>query len=144
MNQKNQDTQLAIAASVAAGMTQAQAAKQLGISQTTVSRYWQKVKRTIPALSDNWRETQANKAIRVVDQALDDCKLDLLKRAGIAQTALRGLGYYSQEAAVKLEAHFHSSGAKQVLALNEELKTESLSGSSGQAGPEGIPDGSVV
>lgn len=117
-----------ILASLGAGHTQHLVAAEFGISRSAVARVAALAVAAghgaLNPLSEDWREVQVKKAIAAVNSGLD-CVDDSYKRAQIGLQALKGHGIYNSDTNIKLEAHFHSSGAKQVLALDAAMKAES-------------------
>lgn len=137
----------AVVKAVIAGKTYRDVAAQFDVSLDTISR-WVNTNRKVlmeqaSALAMNWRERQAALAHIAVCDALMD-RSDNYKRAGIAQQALKGLGHYGADSAVRVEAHFHSAGALAVIADARADRQHSDAGSSTAAAPEASPAGPVI
>ena len=91
---------MAIVAAVASGRTKLQVSQEFKVHRNTVSQLCKSVREEVqnPAnpLSDSWRETQMQLAVKSVNRALSDAS-DVYKSGNIGVQALKGLGVYSAD-----------------------------------------------
>jgi len=90
--------QMALVAAVAAGMSQAQAAKEFGVHRNTVSNLCgtvRKVDKDANPLREGFKPRLIQKAVKALEAGLD-CPDDPYKRANAGVKTLEGLGVFSQ------------------------------------------------